>query len=64
MLAKDGEVVLYVMDDDYCRERMPWLEHSQIEGRPNVRETAGVTEWAERLKRRWPQIANARSGST
>jgi Xaa-Pro aminopeptidase len=62
VLAKDGELVLYVMDDDYCRGRMPWLEHSQIEGRPNVRERAGVGEWAERLKRRWPQIANARIG--
>jgi Xaa-Pro dipeptidase len=62
VLAKDGELVLYVMDDDYCRERMPWLDHSQIEGRPNVRERAGVVEWVERLKRRWPQIANARIG--
>ncbi len=62
VLARDGELVLYVMDDDYCRERMPWLEHSQIEGRPNVRESAGVGEWAERLKRRWPQIVNARIG--
>ena len=62
VLAKDGEIVLYVMDDDYCRERMPWLDHSQIEGRPNVRETAGVTEWAQRLKRRWPEIASARIG--
>lgn len=62
VLAKDGELVLYVMDDDYCRERMPWLEHSQIEGRPNVREQAGVVEWAGRLKRRWPQIAGARVG--
>ncbi len=62
VLAKDGELVLYVMDDDYCRERMPWLEHSQIEGRPNVRERAGVVEWAERLKQRWPQIAGARVG--
>src|SRR5579871_3469682 len=62
VLARDGELVLYVMDDDYCRERMPWLEHSQIEGRPNVRERAGVSEWAQRLKRRWPAIASARVG--
>jgi Xaa-Pro aminopeptidase len=62
VLAKDGSIVLYVMDDDYCRERMPWLDHSQIEGRPNVRERAGVGEWVERIKRRWPQIESARVG--
>jgi Xaa-Pro aminopeptidase len=62
VLAKDGSLVLYVMDDDYCRERMPWLDHAQIEGRPNVRERAGVVEWAQRLKNRWPHIASARVG--
>jgi len=62
VLAKDGEIVLYAMDDDYARERMPWLDHSQIDDRPNVRETAGVTEWAQRLKKRWPAITSARVG--
>lgn len=62
VLARDGEVVLYVMDDDYCRERMSWLDDEQIEGRPNVREVAGIADWAERLKRRWPDISGARIG--
>jgi Xaa-Pro aminopeptidase len=61
-LAKDGDFVLYTIDEVNCKARMPWLSHDQIDGRPNVRERPGITEWAGRLKRRFPGIENATVG--
>lgn len=50
VLHRDGSLVLYTMDQDTCREGMPWLDRDQIQPRANVRDHPGVVAWAESVK--------------
>ena len=53
VLHRNGEYVLYTMDQDTCREGMPWLAEEQIQPRANVRDPAGTSAWAEAVKARF-----------
>lgn len=62
VLSKNGEFVLYIIDEENSRARMPWLETDEIDSRPNLRERSGITEWARRVKDRFPDIDHANVG--
>jgi Xaa-Pro aminopeptidase len=62
VLSKTGEFVLYVIDEVNSRARMPWLAPDEIDSRPNLRERPGITEWADRVKRRFPGIDGSTVG--
>jgi len=42
VLHRRGDLVLYTMDKDTCRDSMPWLREDQIQGRANLRDHAGT----------------------
>lgn len=48
--SADAPPVLFTMDEEHCRSRMPWLEADQIQPRANFREPEGAREFAERVK--------------
>jgi Xaa-Pro aminopeptidase len=62
VLARNGEFVLYVIDEVNSRARMPWLAAEEIDSRPNLRERPGIAEWADRVLRRFPDIERATVG--
>jgi Xaa-Pro aminopeptidase len=41
--------ILFTMDEDHCKMRMPWLGKGQVQPRANFREIAGIKEFADRL---------------
>lgn len=49
-LPRDGEPLLFTMDMDHARARMPWMATDQIQPRPNVREAIGIRRWIERIQ--------------
>lgn len=49
-LPRQGDPILFTMDQDHARARMPWLRPEQIQGRPNVREAPGIKELVARLE--------------
>lgn len=49
VLTADDPPILFTMDEDHCKQRMPWLDHDQIQPRANFREPAGVQEFADRV---------------
>lgn len=50
VLGRDREPVLWTMDFDHCRQRMPWLDPEQIKPRANFREPIGMKIWAEEVE--------------
>ncbi|MGH9356501.1 MAG: M24 family metallopeptidase [Terriglobia bacterium] len=50
VLARDREPVLWTMDYEQCRARMPWLDKEQIQPRANFREKGGAKRWAQELE--------------
>jgi Xaa-Pro aminopeptidase len=50
VLTPDSEPLLFTMDYEHCRLRMPWLAESSIQPRANFREEVGIRKWAELLK--------------
>jgi Xaa-Pro aminopeptidase len=48
LTAKDPPI-LFTMDEDHCKARMPWLGKGQVQPRANFREVAGIKEFANRL---------------
>ena len=41
--------ILFTMDEEHCKSRMPWLGPDQVQPRANFREQAGVKEFADRI---------------
>lgn len=50
VLPKGGEPILYTMDYEHCRARMPWMTKEQIQPRANFRERIGMGRWADNVK--------------
>jgi len=42
VLARDRDPILWSMDFEHCRHRMPWLSPDQIRPRANFREKIGI----------------------
>ena len=42
--------ILFTMDEDHCKQRLPWLGKGQVQPRANFRELAGINEFADRLR--------------
>lgn len=51
VLTAEDPPILFTMDQEHCRSRMPWLEKDQIQPRANFRELAGVKEFTDRVQR-------------
>ncbi len=49
VLTADDPPILFTMDEEHCKARMPWLGPDQVQPRANFREIAGVEEFAERV---------------
>ncbi len=50
LTAKDAPI-LFTMDEEHCRARLPWLQGDQVQPRANFRELAGVQEFTARVQR-------------
>lgn len=50
VLARDHDPILWTMDFEHCRLRMPWLTPDQIRPRANFREKIGMKRWVEHAK--------------
>ena len=50
VLPKGGEPIMWTMDFDHCRERMPWLDEDQIQPRANFREPIGMKRWVAQME--------------
>ncbi|HLH68210.1 MAG TPA: Xaa-Pro peptidase family protein [Candidatus Dormibacteraeota bacterium] len=50
VLIPDGDPLLFTMDYEHCRQRMPWLPTDAIQPRANFREEVGIRKWAELLR--------------
>jgi Xaa-Pro aminopeptidase len=50
ILPRGGDPILFTLDQDHSKTRMPWLDPNMIFRRPNVRHGGGATKWAEHVK--------------
>ncbi|HZU17066.1 MAG TPA: Xaa-Pro peptidase family protein [Candidatus Dormibacteraeota bacterium] len=50
VLTPDDDPLLFTMDHEHCRRRMPWLPVESIQPRANFREEIGIRKWAELLR--------------
>ena len=50
VLAKGHDPILWTMDYEHCKLRMPWLAKDQIQPRANFREPIGMRRWAEQVE--------------
>ena len=50
VLAKGHDPILWTMDYEHCRLRMPWLGADQVRPRANFREPIGMRRWAEQVE--------------
>ena len=50
VLAKGRDPILWTMDFEHCRLRMPWLTGDQIQPRANFREPAAMRKWAQQVE--------------
>ncbi len=60
VIGKDVAPILFTMDEEHCKARMPWLGKGQVQPRANFREVAGIKEFADRLH----AVAGSLSGKT
>ena len=51
VLTANDPPILFTMDEEHCKARMPWLEKDQVQPRANFRELAGVQEFTARVQR-------------
>jgi len=51
VLTAEDPPILFTMDQEHCRTRMPWLGKDQVQPRANFRELAGVREFTDRVQR-------------
>ena len=50
VLARGHNPILWTMDYEHCKQRMPWLEEQQIQPRANFREKVGMKRWADQVE--------------
>ncbi len=50
VLAKHSEPLLFTMDHEHCKARMPWLSADQIKPRANFRESVGISKFCDMVK--------------
>ncbi len=62
VLTADDPPILFTMDEDHCKARMPWLEVDQVQPRANFRELAGVQEFTARVQRLVGSLENKTIG--
>jgi Xaa-Pro aminopeptidase len=62
VLAKGKDPILWTMDFEHCRLRMPWLTADQIKPRANFREPAAMRKWAEQVEHLVGSLAGKRIG--
>jgi Xaa-Pro aminopeptidase len=62
VLAKGKDPILWTMDYEHCRLRMPWLNPEQIKPRANFREPAAMRRWAEQVESLVGSLAGKRVG--
>lgn len=48
-LPRGGDPLLFTMDLDHARARMPWMEPDQLQPRANIRETEGIVRWVQSI---------------
>lgn len=51
VLMRSAEPILFTMDYEHCRIRMPWLSEEAIQPRANLREDVGIGKWLDQVKR-------------
>ena len=49
VLGQNSPPILFTMDVEHCKARLPWLGPDQVQPRANFREVAGIKEFAERV---------------
>jgi Xaa-Pro dipeptidase len=62
VLARGHEPILWTMDFEHCRTRMPWLSPEQIQPRANFREKIGMKRWTEQVEGLVGSLAGKRVG--
>jgi Xaa-Pro dipeptidase len=50
VLSRNHDPILWTMDFEHCKLRMPWLSADQIRPRANFREKVGMKRWAEQVE--------------
>lgn len=62
VLARGYEPILWTMDYEHCRLRMPWLSPDQIQPRANFREKLAMKHWAKQVEGLIGSLAGKRVG--
>jgi Xaa-Pro aminopeptidase len=62
VLARGHEPILWTMDYEHCRLRMPWLTPDQVRPRANFREKFAMKRWADQLEGLIGSLAGKRVG--
>jgi Xaa-Pro dipeptidase len=60
VLRPDEDPILYTMDYEHCRLRMPWLSDDCLRPRANFREDVGIRKWADSVE----EITGSLAGKT
>jgi Xaa-Pro aminopeptidase len=50
VLGADRPPLLFTMDYEHCRARMPWLAEESLQPRANFREEVGIRKWADTVE--------------
>jgi Xaa-Pro aminopeptidase len=62
VLARGHEPILWTMDYEQCRYRMPWAGKEQFQPRANFRERGGAERWAQQVENFFGSMADKRVG--
>lgn len=62
VLPKGGEPILFTMDHEHCKKRMPWLSDKQIKPRANFREPVGIKDWTDMVKKELGELEGSTIG--
>jgi Xaa-Pro aminopeptidase len=62
VLARGHEPILWTMDYEQCRYRMPWADKEQFQPRANFRERGGAERWAQQVESFFGSMAGKRVG--
>jgi Xaa-Pro aminopeptidase len=62
VLARDHEPILWTMDYEQCRYRMPWFDKEQIQPRANFLEKVGMSDWTQQVEALVGSLAGKRVG--
>jgi len=62
VLSRNHDPILWTMDFEHCKLRMPWLSPDQIRPRANFREKIGMKRWAEQVEGLVGSLAGKRVG--